>query len=66
MKIILLTLSAYLFLCLGFETKPTPEGIMLVFIATFVLGTFAVAKSNREVTIYFTKEHIEELIDEEE
>ncbi len=66
MKIILLTLSAYLFLCLGFETKPTPEGIMLVFIATFVLGTFAVAKSNRGVTIYFTKEQIEEMIDDEE
>lgn len=66
MKALLIILSAYLFGCYGLDKDVTPEGVLLVFATTLILGTFAVARSNREVTIYFTKEQIEEMIEDDE
>jgi hypothetical protein len=65
MKALLIISSAYLFLCYGFSTKPTPEGILLVFATTFIMGTFSVASSNREVSIYFTREQIEDMLEDD-
>lgn len=66
MKPVSIILSAYLFTCYLFERMPTPEGLLLVFATAFIIGTFAVARANREVSIYFTKEQIEEMLDDEE
>ncbi len=66
MRTLLIILSAYLFLCYGLEKDITPEGVILVFATTFILGTFGVARANREVSIYFTKDQIEEMLDDEE
>ena len=66
MKTLLIVLSAYLFACYGFEKDITPEGLLLVFATTFIIGTFAVARDNRHVSIYFTKEQIEEMLEDEE
>ena len=65
MRTLLIILSAYLFGCYGLQKDVTPEGLLLVFATTFIIGTFAVARSNREVSIYFTKEQIEEMIEDE-
>ena len=66
MRTLLIILSAYLFGCYGLQKDVTPEGLLLVFATTFIVGTFAVARANREVTIYFNKEQIEEMLDDEE
>ena len=66
MRTLLIILSSYLFLCYGLEKDITPEGILLVFATTFIVGTFGVARANREVSIYFTKDQIEEMLDDEE
>jgi len=66
MRTLLIILSAYLFGCYGLQKDVTPEGILLVFATTFTIGTFSVARANREVSIYFTKEQIEEMLDDEE
>lgn len=66
MKTISIILSAYLFACYLFERMPTPEGILLVGATTFIIGTFAVARANREVSIYFTKEQIEEMLENDQ
>ena len=65
MRTLLIILSSYLFLCYGLEKDITPEGILLVFATTFIVGTFGVARANREVSIYFTKEQIEEMIEDD-
>jgi hypothetical protein len=65
MKALLIISSAYLFLCYAFSTKPTPEGILLVFATTLILGTFAAARANREVSIYFTKDQIEDMLEDD-
>ena len=66
MRTLLIILSAYLFGCYGLQKDVTPEGLLLVFATTFIIATFAVARDNREVSIYFTKEQIEEMLDDEE
>ncbi len=65
MRTLLIILSAYLFGCYGLQKDITPEGILLVFATTFIVGTFGVARANREVSIYFTKEQIEEMIEDD-
>ena len=66
MRTLLIILSAYLFGCYGLQKDVTPEGLLLVFATTFILGTFGVARANREVSIYFTKDQIEEMLDDKE
>ena len=66
MRTLLIILSAYLFGCYGLQKDVTPEGLLLVFATTLIIATFAVARANREVSIYFTKEQIEEMLDDEE
>jgi len=66
MKTLLIILSACLFLCYGLEKDITHEGVILVFATTFILGTFGVAGANRDVSIYFTKDQIEEMLDDKE
>ena len=66
MKALLIILSAYLFGCYGLNKDVTPEGLLLVFATTFIIGTFAVARANREVSIYFTKEQVEEMLENDE
>ena len=66
MRTLLIILSAYLFGCYGLQKDVTPEGLLLVFATTFIIGTFAVARANREVSIYFTKEQIEEMLENDE
>ena len=62
MKVIAMILSAYLFTCYSFGKMPTPEGLLLVFVLTFTIGTFSLARANREVSIYFTKDQIDEMM----
>ena len=66
MRTLLIILSAYLFGCYGLQKDVTPEGLLLVFATTFIIGTFAVARANREVSIYFTKEQVEEMLENDE
>lgn len=66
MRTLLIILSAYLFGCYGLQKDVTPEGLLLVFATTLIIATYAVARANREVSIYFTKEQIEEMLDDEE
>jgi len=56
-----ITYSVYLFLCYGFDTKPTPHGLFLPFIVWFLLAMYQAIREDKEVNIYLTKEQVDRL-----
>ena len=66
MKTIAILYALYFFMCYIFGSKPTAEGMFLPVIISGILAVFSVAKSNREVSIYFSKDQIEEMIEEDD
>ncbi len=66
MKTLLIFYALYFFLCVGFKTTPTPEGLLLPIIMTGVLAVLSVGRANREVSIYIDKEQLDKAMEEED
>ena len=65
MKTLLLLFSLYFFLCYGCNTQPTPEGLFMPVLVCLCFGLYSAINKDKKISIYFTKEQIEEMIEDE-
>jgi hypothetical protein len=61
MKTLLAIYALYLFFCLGFGTKPTPEGCLLPIIISLCISCYCAIRANHDVNLYLSREQIENL-----